>query len=105
MIRSDKRKPDQLRPIRITPNYLKHPEGSVLIELGETMVICTASMQESVPPFLKGTGKGWVTAEYAMLPRSTTERTQRETGKIRGRTHEIQRLIGRSRSEERRVGK
>lgn len=84
--------------MRITPRYLMHPEGSVLIEAGNTKVICTASIEERVPPFKRGTGKGWVTAEYSMLPRATTTRTQREAtaGKVGGRTQEIQRLIGRS---------
>ena len=98
MTRSDSRLPDQLRPTIITPNYLLHPEGSVLIEVGRTRVICAASVEERVPPFLRGSGKGWVTAEYAMLPRATTTRSTREssTGKVGGRTQEIQRLIGRS---------
>lgn len=96
MKRSDGRRPEALRPVRIVRNYLKHPEGSVLIEMGETRVICTASLEERVPPFLKNTGKGWVTAEYAMLPRSTTTRTPRESNRGSGRTFEIQRLIGRS---------
>jgi ribonuclease PH len=84
--------------MRITPRYLMHPEGSVLVEAGNTKVICTASVEERVPPFKRGTGKGWVTAEYSMLPRATTTRTQREAtaGKVGGRTQEIQRLIGRS---------
>jgi ribonuclease PH len=97
-MRSDKRSPDQLRPITITPHYLEHAEGSVLIEAGRTRVICTASVEDRVPPFLRNSGKGWVTAEYGMLPRATSTRTQREasSGKVGGRTHEIQRLIGRS---------
>src|SRR6187397_3432207 len=97
-MRTDGRLPEQLRPTRITPNYLIHAEGSVLVEAGKTKVICTASVEERVPPFLRNTGKGWVTAEYGMLPRATTTRTQREasTGKVGGRTQEIQRLIGRS---------
>ncbi len=84
--------------MRLTPGYLLHPEGSVLIEAGKTKVICTASIEEKVPPFLRGTGKGWVTAEYGMLPRATNTRTQREasSGKVSGRSQEIQRLIGRS---------
>jgi ribonuclease PH len=84
--------------MRLTPGYLLHPEGSVLIEAGKTKVICTASIAEKVPPFLRGTGKGWVTAEYGMLPRATNTRTQREasSGKVSGRSQEIQRLIGRS---------
>ena len=98
MTRLDARAADQLRPTLITPNYLAHPEGSVLIEVGKTKVICTASTEDKVPPFLRGTGKGWVTAEYGMLPRSTNTRMQRESsqGKVSGRTQEIQRLIGRS---------
>ena len=98
MTRSDGRAPNELRPVRITPNFSKHAEGSALIEVGDTRVICTASVQEKVPPFLYRTGKGWVTAEYGMLPRATTERTEREAarGKQGGRTMEIQRLIGRS---------
>ena len=97
-MRSDNRTPDQLRPTRIHPNYLLHPEGSVLIEAGRTRVICTASVEDRVPPFLRNTGKGWVTAEYGMLPRATSTRTMREAsqGKVGGRTQEIQRLIGRS---------
>ena len=98
MTRSDGRAPNDLRPVRITPNFSKHAEGSALIEVGDTRVICTASVQEKVPPFLYRSGKGWVTAEYGMLPRATTERTEREAarGKQGGRTMEIQRLIGRS---------
>jgi len=97
-MRFDGRAADSLRPIRITRHYLKHAEGSVLIEFGDTKVICTASVEESVPPFLRGKGSGWVTAEYAMLPRATHTRSVREStrGKVGGRTHEIQRLIGRS---------
>ncbi|MBQ5940286.1 MULTISPECIES: ribonuclease PH [unclassified Massilia] len=89
---------DQLRPIRITRQYTKHAEGSVLIECGDTKVICTASIEDKVPPFLKGKGQGWLTAEYGMLPRSTHTRMDREAarGKQTGRTQEIQRLIGRS---------
>ncbi|MEO8133750.1 MAG: ribonuclease PH [Betaproteobacteria bacterium] len=92
------RAPDQLRPVRITRNYTRHAEGSVLIECGDTKVICTASIDETVPPFLRGKGQGWVTAEYGMLPRSTDTRMRREaaSGKQSGRTQEIQRLIGRS---------
>src|SRR6185436_3842236 len=92
------RAPDQLRPVRITRGYTRHAEGSVLIECGHTKVICTASIDESVPPFLRGKGQGWVTAEYGMLPRSTDTRMRREasSGKQSGRTQEIQRLIGRS---------
>ena len=97
-MRTDGRLPEQLRPTRITPNYLIHAEGSVLVEAGKTKVICTASVEDRVPPFRRNTGKGWVTAEYGMLPRATTTRTQREStaGKVGGRTQEIQRLIGRS---------
>ena len=97
-MRPSQRKPDQLRPIRITRHYTKHAEGSVLIECGDTKVICTASVEEKVPPHEKGSGEGWVTAEYGMLPRSTGERMSREAakGKQSGRTQEIQRLIGRS---------
>lgn len=97
-MRPSNRAPNQARDIRLTRNYTKHAEGSVLVEFGETKVICTASISTSVPPFLKDTGKGWVTAEYGMLPRSTNERMQREAskGKQSGRTQEIQRLIARS---------
>ena len=97
-MRADGRLAEQLRPTRITPNYLKHAEGSVLIEAGNTKVICSASVEDRVPPFRRNSGKGWVTAEYGMLPRATTTRTQREStaGKVGGRTQEIQRLIGRS---------
>src|SRR2546429_3154806 len=97
-MRIDNRTPDQLRPTRIQPKFLLHPEGSVLIEAGRTRVICTASVEDRVPPFLRNTGKGWVTAEYGMLPRATSTRSQREAsaGKVGGRTQEIQRLIGRS---------
>ena len=97
-MRPSQRRPDQLRDIRITRNYTKHAEGSVLIECGDTRVVCTASVEDRVPPFLKGQGSGWVTAEYGMLPRSTTSRMRREAsaGKQGGRTMEIQRLIGRS---------
>ncbi len=97
-MRPSQRKPDQLRAIRITRQYTKHAEGSVLIECGDTKVICTASVEERVPPHKKGSGEGWVTAEYGMLPRSTGERMGREAakGKQSGRTQEIQRLIGRS---------
>ena|SRR5947209_10860403 len=97
-MRLDKRASDQLRPTRITPDYLMTAEGSVLIECGHTRVLCAATVEDSVPHFLRGTGKGWVTAEYSMLPRSTVTRTQREItkGRLSGRTHEIQRLIGRS---------
>ena len=97
-MRPSGRQPDQLREIRITRNYTMHAEGSVLIEYGNTRVLCTASVEENVPRWLKGQGRGWVTAEYGMLPRSTTERMGREAarGKQGGRTMEIQRLIGRS---------
>ena len=96
-MRSDGRQPDQLRQVKITRRYIKHAEGSVLIEVGDTKVICTASVENKVPPFLRNTNKGWVTAEYGMLPRSTHTRTQREISKgaPNGRTQEIQRLIGR----------
>jgi ribonuclease PH len=98
MPRLDHRPASALRPTRITPHYVKHAEGSVLIEAGDTRVICTASVEDRVPPFRRNSGKGWVTAEYGMLPRSTTTRNQREAsaGKVGGRTQEIQRLIGRS---------
>lgn len=98
MSRSFSRQNNQLRPVTITRNFTKHPEGSVLIEFGDTRVLCTASLEESVPPFLRGKGSGWVTAEYAMLPRATHTRSPREAakGKQSGRTLEIQRLIGRS---------
>ena len=96
--RDDGRTPGQLRPVRITRNWLDHAEGSVLVEFGRTRVLCAASFTEGVPRWLKGKGTGWVTAEYAMLPRSTNTRSDRESvrGKIGGRTHEISRLIGRS---------
>ena len=96
--RVDGRAADQLRETRITPDFIMHAEGSVLIEVGRTKVVCTASVEDRVPPFLRNTGKGWVTAEYGMLPRATSTRTQREAtaGKVGGRTQEIQRLIGRS---------
>lgn len=97
MIRLDGRANDQLRPIKITRNFIKYAEGSCLIEMGDTKVICTASIEEKVPPFLKNSGQGWVTAEYAMLPRSCETRTQRETSKgVSGRSQEIQRLVGRA---------
>ena len=98
MTRLNGRAPDALRPTTITPNVLVHAEGSVMIEVGQTRVICTASVEDRVPPFMRGSGKGWVTAEYGMLPRATSTRTQREStaGKVGGRTQEIQRLIGRS---------
>src|SRR5687767_8682518 len=96
--RLNDRAPNELRPVSITPDFTMHAEGSVLIEVGHTRVICTASIEEKVPPFLRNTGKGWVTAEYGMLPRATTTRSGREAaaGKVGGRTMEIQRLIGRS---------
>lgn len=96
--RTDGRQLDEVRPVKLTRNFIKYAEGSVLIEMGETKVICTASVEEKVPPFLKDKGVGWVTAEYAMLPRATQERTQREAarGKQGGRTLEIQRLVGRA---------
>jgi len=98
LMRPSQRSSDELRPIRITRRYTRHAEGSVLIEFGDTRVICTASVIEQVPPFLKGKGQGWLTAEYGMLPRSTNTRTDREAarGKQSGRTQEIQRLIGRA---------
>ena len=98
MTRPSMRRPDELRQIRITRGYTKHAEGSVLVEFGDTKVLCTASVEERVPGFLKGQGRGWLTAEYGMLPRSTNTRTDREAarGKQSGRTLEIQRLIGRS---------
>jgi ribonuclease PH len=98
MARRDGRARDALRPVRMTVDYLRHAEGSVLIECGDTRVLCAATVEERVPPFLEGRGQGWVTAEYAMLPRAGTTRSQRESvaGKVGGRTHEIQRLIGRS---------
>jgi ribonuclease PH len=97
-MRSDNRKPDEMRPIEIATGYLKTAEGSCLISVGNTRVLCAASVENTVPPFLRNTGKGWVTAEYAMLPRATSTRTPREIvkGRPSGRTHEIQRLIGRS---------
>lgn len=97
-IRSDGRQADELRLVRITPDFMPYAEGSALIEMGQTRVICTASFEERVPPFLRGTGQGWVTAEYAMLPRATQQRTPRETSRSgpSGRTQEIQRLIGRA---------
>ena len=95
-MRIDGRKADELRKIKITRNYIKSAEGSVLIQIGNTWVICTATVENTVPPFLKGKGTGWVTAEYAMLPRSSPQRISRERSKVGGRTHEIQRLIGRS---------
>ena len=98
MMRADGRAADQLRQVRITPNFLDHAEGSALIECGKTRVLCAASVEDDRPSFLRNTDQGWITAEYAMLPRSTHTRTQREStrGRVGGRTHEIQRLIGRS---------
>jgi len=97
-MRHDNRLPEQLRPTRINPNFLMHPEGSVLVEAGKTKVICTASVEDRVPPFMRGQGRGWVTAEYGMLPGATHTRSDREAarGKQNGRTVEIQRLIGRA---------
>lgn len=98
MNRLEERKLDELRPVQMTPGFVKNPDGSVLIQTGNTMVLCTAVVEEKVPPFLKGSGSGWVTAEYSLLPASTDTRSPREAGKgkITGRTSEIQRLIGRS---------
>src|SRR5579871_7033222 len=97
-MRIDQRKPTEMRPVKVTTDYLLTAEGSVLIEAGNTRVLCAASVEDSVPGFLRNSGKGWVTAEYSMLPRATATRTAREVSKGRasGRTHEIQRLIGRS---------
>ncbi|WP_042223304.1 ribonuclease PH [Oceanobacillus manasiensis] len=97
-MRNDERKINSLRSVNITADYISHPEGSVLIEVGNTKVICNASIEDRVPPFLRGQGKGWITAEYAMLPRATEQRNIRESskGKVSGRTMEIQRLIGRA---------
>lgn len=97
-MRKDQRAANELRPIKIIPHFIKHPEGSVLIEVGDTKVICNATIEDRVPPFMRGQGKGWITAEYAMLPRATEQRNIRESskGKVSGRTMEIQRLIGRS---------
>jgi ribonuclease PH len=94
--RADGRRPAELRPVRLVPGFLPPAEGSVLIEMGATRVVCTATIQDGVPPFLRGQGRGWVTAEYGMLPRSSPERIERERRGPGGRTHEIQRLIGRS---------
>jgi ribonuclease PH len=98
MTRNDGRAAAQLRPTTLTPGFLVHAEGSVLIDVGRTRVVCSATVEDRVPPFLRNSGKGWVTAEYGMLPRATSTRTQREAsaGKVGGRTQEIQRLIGRS---------
>lgn len=97
-MRTDERNVNSLRPITLTTNFIKHPEGSVLIQVGETKVICNATIEDRVPPFMRGQGKGWITAEYAMLPRATQDRNIRESskGKVTGRTMEIQRLIGRA---------
>lgn len=97
-MRVDQRTLNSLRKIKVTPHFVKHPEGSVLIEVGETKVICNASIENRVPPFMRGQGKGWITAEYAMLPRATDKRNIRESsrGRVSGRTMEIQRLIGRT---------
>src|SRR6266850_6649493 len=97
-MRIDGRRPNQMRPIRITPGFISQAEGSVLIEVGRTRVICTATVEETVPSFLKGTNKGWITSEYSMIPRATNTRTPRESsvGKKSVRTQEIQRLIGRA---------
>lgn len=96
MLRKDNRANDELRPVRISPGFQPHAEGSALIELGQTKVICAVTVEDRVPAFLRGEGRGWITAEYAMLPRSTNTRTPREVGRTGGRSHEIQRLIGRS---------
>ncbi|MDQ7848719.1 MAG: ribonuclease PH [Armatimonadota bacterium] len=96
MPRQAGRRPDELRPVTITRHFIPHAEGSVLITLGATRVVCTATVEERLPPWLRGGGQGWITAEYGMLPRATPERTPRETGRQAGRTQEIQRLIGRS---------
>jgi len=98
LVRADGRAPDELRPIIIETNYLKYAEGSALVSVGNTRVLCAATVEDKVPPWMRGRGTGWITAEYAMLPRATNERTQRESskGRIGGRTHEIQRIIGRA---------
>lgn len=98
MARRDGRKSNDLRPVKITRRYLKNAEGSVLIEMGSTRVVCTATVEDSVPHFLRGTGRGWITAEYGMIPRSSASRIPRESirGRVKGRTHEIQRMIGRA---------
>lgn len=98
MQRADGRTPDELRPVDIVPGFLKYAEGSALVSFGNTRVLCAATLEDRVPPWMKGRGTGWVTAEYAMLPRATQDRTQRESskGRIGGRTHEIQRIIGRA---------
>src|SRR5579864_9240006 len=98
MTRIDGRANDEMRPVTVTPDYISHAEGSALIEFGKTRVLCVATIEDSVPPWLTGRGQGWITSEYAMLPRAGAQRSRRESvaGKIGGRTHEIQRLIGRS---------
>jgi ribonuclease PH len=96
LLRKDNRANDELRPVKISPGFQPHAEGSTLIELGQTRVICAVTVEDRVPAFLRGEGRGWITAEYAMLPRSTNTRTPREVGRAGGRSHEIQRLIGRS---------
>nr|WP_321531140.1 ribonuclease PH [uncultured Desulfuromonas sp.] len=98
MLRADQRHPDQLRPVTFQRGYTRYAEGSVLVSFGDTVVLCNATVEEGVPPFMRGEGRGWVTAEYAMLPRATHSRNSREAarGKVGGRTHEIQRLIGRA---------
>ena len=97
-MRNNNRKNDEMREVKVTKNYIIHPEGSVLIEFGNTKVICNATVEEKIPRWLRGTGSGWITAEYSMLPRATNTRVQREStkGKLSGRTMEIQRLIGRA---------
>src|SRR5215470_4338211 len=97
-MRTDKRQPRDMRPVEIVTGYIVTAEGSALIKVGNTHVLCAATVEDSVPPFLRNSGKGWVTAEYAMLPRATAKRTPREVtkGRASGRTHEIQRLVGRS---------
>lgn len=97
-MRNNNRKNNEIRPVKVTKNYIMHPEGSVLIEFGNTKVICNATIEEKIPPFMRGTGKGWINAEYSMLPRATDSRNKREShqGRIKGRTMEIQRLIARS---------
>ena len=96
LTRPDGRRPDELRPVRFALNYIDYPEGSVLVEMGRTRVLCNVSVEENVPPWMAGNGVGWLTAEYALLPRSTHVRTARETRGLRGRTQEIRRLVGRS---------
>src|SRR2546425_1643791 len=96
MPRPDGRRPDELRPLKITRRYLKYAEGSALLELGDTRVVCSASLEERVPPWLRGAGQGWISAEYGMLPRATQERNPRDVGRPGGRVQEIQRLVGRS---------